>query len=92
MALAAGDKEGLLKVPGVTPSILQIAIGTFRKVYALSFKTVFLATIGFSGLSFVVSFFVPDIDDKLSRDVVRRLGSEEALRLEKKEDVESRVK
>lgn len=91
MALASGDQESLLKIPGVTPSILQIAVPTFRKVYALSFKTVFLATIGFSGLSFVVSFFVPDIDDKLSRDVVRRLGSVEALPLEKKQDVESQV-
>lgn len=74
--LAEGDKAYLVKVPGVTPEILEVALVNFREVYAKAFQTVFLATIAFGALSFIVAFFVPNIDDKLSRDVIRRLGSQ----------------
>lgn len=76
-ALAAGDTASLAKIPGVTPTILQTAVATFRDAYARSFKTVYLATIVFGGLSFIASFMVPNIDNKLSNDVVRRLGKNE---------------
>jgi hypothetical protein len=35
--------------------------------------TVWLATIAFGGLAVIASFFAADLDQKLSRDVIRRL-------------------
>lgn len=85
LALGSGQTSGLTAIPGVTPAILQVAATTLRQSYAMSFKIVYLATIAAGGLSFITSLFIPDIDDKLTSSIVRRLD----VRNENKRDIES---
>lgn len=75
-ALAKGDTADAAKLPGVTRVILGVAATSFRAAYAESFKVVYLATIAFGALSFIASFFIPNIDDKLTDVVIRRLGTQ----------------
>lgn len=87
--LGAGNAAGAAKIQGVTPAILEVAAVSFKEAYARSFKVVYLATIAFGGLSFIASFFVPDIDDKLTSDVIRRLGSQNDLESKGSQDKEA---
>ncbi|EME43735.1 hypothetical protein DOTSEDRAFT_171572 [Dothistroma septosporum NZE10] len=81
-ALAAGNLPALEKVQGVTPANVAVGAADFRDAYAYAFKiggnVFWLATIAFGGLAVIASFFFADLDDKLSKDVVRRLSGRSA--------------
>lgn len=74
-ALGAGETAAITEIPGVTPSILQVAAATLHEAYAHSFKVVYFATIAFGALSLIACCFVPDIGAKMSGDIIRRLES-----------------
>ena len=76
-ALASGSTSAISAVPGVTAHILAVAGTTLKEAYSQSFKIVFLATIPFGIVALVAAFFAKDIDDRLTHDVVRRLGKSE---------------
>lgn len=85
--LVSGQATKLSQVNGTSPDIINVGLGTLHRVFADSFKTVYLATIIFGGFSFIASFFVPDIDTRLTRDVVRQLGDAKSTRSLSDEEV-----
>lgn len=74
LAAETGSVAALQKVPGVTPTIIQVGISTLTSAYAGAFRITWLATIAFGGLAVIAAIASRDIDDKLSHDVIRRLG------------------
>ncbi|KAK3672123.1 hypothetical protein LTR78_008094 [Recurvomyces mirabilis] len=73
-ALAQGDIAALQSVPGVTTQAIEVGVATLREAYAKTFKIVWLGTLAFGLLAVAASCFTKDLDEKLSHDVVRRLG------------------
>lgn len=80
-ALATGNEATIEAVTGVSEAIITAATEATRKMYAQSFKVVWLATLAFGILSIIAACFAHDIDHLLSHDVIRRL--------DKKDDEES---
>ncbi len=72
--LTTGATSALATVPGVTTQIIDVGVVSLTAAYAHAFKITWLATIGFGALSVIAAVFSRDIDDKLSHDVIRRLG------------------
>lgn len=72
--LALGDITAVEKIPNITPAIIDAGVAALQGAYAHAFRITWLATIGFGGASVIVALFSRSIDDKLSHDVVRRLG------------------
>jgi hypothetical protein len=73
-AVQAGDVEALKTVPGITPQIIQVGTAAIFGAYANAFRITWLATLGFGLLCFLCACGSRDIDDKLTHDVIRRLG------------------
>ena len=73
-AVQAGDVQALKTVPGVTKKIIEIGTVAITGAYANAFRITWLATLGFGLLCFVCACGARDIDDKLTHDVIRRLG------------------
>ncbi|KAH0831572.1 hypothetical protein AYO21_01776 [Fonsecaea monophora] len=72
-ALTAGNAAAMSKIPGVTPSIIATAATALKDAYSKSFAMVFLASIAFGGCAIIAALFVPNVDDKMTHEVVRRL-------------------
>ncbi|KAF2731337.1 MFS general substrate transporter [Polyplosphaeria fusca] len=70
VALGTGKWEG---VEGVTERILEVGGRAYREASAEAYNTVFLSTIAFCGVGVVASFFAPNVDHLLGRDVVVQL-------------------
>ncbi len=73
-AVSAGDVQALETVPGITKKIIEIGTVAITGAYANAFRITWLATLGFGLLFFVCACGARDIDDKLTHDVIRRLG------------------
>ncbi|CAK1365717.1 unnamed protein product [Cercospora beticola] len=85
-ALSTGNTAALQEIPGVTPAAIGAGAAALREAYAKAFKIVWLATLAFGLLAVVASFFTTNIDDRLSHDVIRRLGAKQKVAdVEKKE-------
>ena len=64
------------KVPGLTDSILAAGTRAYKLANAQAYSTVFYTTIAFTGTAVIVSFFSPNVDDKMTRDVAVMLNGE----------------
>lgn len=73
-AVQAQNQAAVAKVPGVSPTIIEVGIATLTQAYANAFKITWLATISFGALSFIAACLSRDIDYKLSHDVIRKLS------------------
>jgi hypothetical protein len=73
-AVQAGDVQALETVPGITKRIVEVGTVTITGAYANAFRITWLATLGFGLLCFLCACGARDIDDKLTHDVIRRLG------------------
>ena len=65
------------KVPGLTDSILAAGTQAYKLANSQAYSTVFYTTIAFTGTAVVVSFFSPNVDDKMTRDVAVTLHGAE---------------
>jgi hypothetical protein len=73
-ALFAGITSGdFSAVPGITPAIAEIVGHAVKSAYALSFRTVFLATLPFGVILLIAAIISPNVEDYLTDDVARRL-------------------
>ena len=70
----AEGMPGLAQLPGISVAQYDAGVQALTAAYAHAFRVTWLATIGFGGASVLVALFSRSIDDKLSHDVVRRLG------------------
>jgi hypothetical protein len=73
-AVQAGDVQALEIVPGITKKIVEVGTVAITGAYANAFRITWLATLGFGLLCFLCACGARDIDDKLTHDVIRRLG------------------
>lgn len=72
-AVAAGG-EGLEKIPGVTPTIIQKASVAYQWANADAFQTVFYVSIAFGVIGLILACLVPNVDDLLTNEVAARLN------------------
>lgn len=73
-AVQAGDVQALRTVPGITQKVITAGTTAITAAYSNAFKITWLATLGFGLLCFICACGARDIDDKLTHDVIRRLG------------------
>ncbi|KAB5525517.1 fungal trichothecene efflux pump [Coniochaeta sp. 2T2.1] len=71
-ALTAGSFDA---VAGVTPEIISIGKRAYKEANAAAFNTVFLTTIAFSAIGIILTFFAPNVDHLLTREVNIQLSS-----------------
>ncbi|KAF2101751.1 MFS general substrate transporter [Rhizodiscina lignyota] len=68
-AYTNGTQAAFDAVPGLTPSILATGTRAYKFATADAYRTVFLTTIAFSAIGFILTWFVPDVDAKLTGEV-----------------------
>jgi C4-dicarboxylate transporter len=78
-ALTAGTSAAFEKVPGITENIIAAAGSAMKIADYQAFKTVYLASIAFSGLSICAALCAQNVDDKLTDQVARRFRSTEKV-------------
>jgi hypothetical protein len=69
-AIAAGTLE---EVPGMTKSIINAVTEAIPNAYAASFKTVYLASLGFGAIAIVGGLLSKDARKHLNNNVERRM-------------------
>lgn len=88
-AASGGSKAAMEKVPGITEKIMLAAGNAVKIAYSESFRTVFLVSIAFGGLSTIAALLSVSVDDKLDNLVAAKLSgagaSQERLRSEDKD-------
>jgi hypothetical protein len=72
-AIAVGTPAAFEKVSGLTESITAVGLRAYKVANADAYRTVFLTTIAFSGLALVLSFFVPNVEERMTDDVAAAL-------------------
>ncbi|QDS75827.1 hypothetical protein FKW77_001054 [Venturia effusa] len=72
-AISVGTPAAFAKVTGNSDSITTAGLKAYEKANSDAYRTVFLTTIAFSGLALVLSFFVPNVEDRLTGDVAATL-------------------
>jgi hypothetical protein len=65
-------------VPGITPQILASAGRAYQVANSEAYKTVFLSTLAFSGLSMIMLWWVPKLDKRKRLYVSRTLDASQA--------------
>lgn len=77
-ALFAGLTSGsFADVPGITPEITEAVGHAVKHAYALSFRTLFLATLPFGVILLIAAVICPNVEDYLTDEVARKLQSKE---------------
>lgn len=79
--LAAGNKKGLLTLPGVTPEILQTVFAAATSAYAKSYQLIYLVSLAFGGTTIIFALLVDGkaLDAKMTSDIARKLQSGSVL-------------
>jgi hypothetical protein len=72
-AITVGTPAAFEAVPGITDNIMAVGLRAYKVANADAYRTVFLTTIAFSGLALVLSFFVPNVEERLTGDVAATL-------------------
>jgi hypothetical protein len=69
-AFLQGFTSGSFKnIPGLTDNILAIGTKAYRLANSKAYSTVFYTTIAFTAIAVILSFFSPNVDDKMSEKV-----------------------
>lgn len=74
-ALSLGS-QALQAVPGITDQILATGYRAYQDASADAYRTVYLATIAFSALSIILTWWAPNTDDLMSGKVAATLHHE----------------
>lgn len=64
--LSTGSFTG---VSGLTDAILATGNQAYKTASSQAYSTVFYSTIAFTGTAVIISFFAPNVDDKMTQDV-----------------------
>ncbi|KAF2840690.1 hypothetical protein M501DRAFT_1023089 [Patellaria atrata CBS 101060] len=72
-ALSFGNPEAFSAVPGLTDAITAAGLRAYKVANADAYKTVLLTIIEFSGLSLILSVFVPNVKNRMTSDVAAAL-------------------
>jgi hypothetical protein len=68
--LSSGNMTG---VPDLSPSITTAAKAAYKEAYSQSFKVVYLSSIAFGACAIVAAFYAPNLEERFTRIVARRL-------------------
>jgi hypothetical protein len=60
-------------VPGITPKVISAVGDAIKVAYSQAFKTVYLTSIAFGGLSIIAALFITSIDDLMTDFVARKI-------------------
>lgn len=63
---ATGNFTG---VEGLTDTIVAVGAAAYKEASAQAYSTVFLVSLAFSGIAIILSFWSPNVDDKMTDDV-----------------------
>lgn len=72
-AIAAGTATAMEAVPGITPTVVAAVGDAVKVAYSQAFKTVYLTSIAFGGLSIIAALFITSIDDLMTDFVARKI-------------------
>jgi hypothetical protein len=72
-ALAIGTPEALNAVKDITPNIINVATVAYKDGSTSAYRTVFLASLAFTGTGIVLSLFAPSIDNRMTNKVAVKL-------------------
>ncbi|PMD55689.1 siderophore iron transporter [Hyaloscypha bicolor E] len=72
-ALATGTATAMEAVPGITPTVIAAVGDAVKVAYSQAFKTVYLTSIAFGGLSIIAALFITSIDDSMTDFVARKI-------------------
>src|ERR1051326_2960486 len=61
-AYADGSPIAFNGIHGLTPEILAIGMKAYKYALADAYRTVFLVTIAFNGVGFILTWFAPNVD------------------------------
>jgi hypothetical protein len=65
-AVTVGTPAAFAKVVGLTDSIEAVGIAAYKVASSQGYQTVFYATLTFSGLGIISSFFTPNVDELMT--------------------------
>jgi hypothetical protein len=74
-------------ITGLNNNILAVGTRAYRVANAEAYSTVFYTTIAFSGIAIILSFFSPNVDDKMTGQVAVTLHHTEAEKVTANEKV-----
>ena len=60
-------------VPGITPTVIAAVGDAVKVAYSQAFKTVYLTSIAFGGLSIIAALFITSIDHLMTDFVARKI-------------------
>jgi hypothetical protein len=64
--IGAGSFAGVV---GITPAIIAAGTAAYKQAQVEAFRTIFLVAIGFSGSVLILTFFFPNLKEKMTNDV-----------------------
>jgi hypothetical protein len=62
-------------VPGINDNIIAAGIHAYRWANADAYRTIFYVSIAFTSIAVILSFFAPNVDDKMTGQVAVTLHS-----------------
>jgi hypothetical protein len=77
-AIAAGTPTALEAVPGIDPAIIEAVGAAVKVAYSQAFKTVYLTSIAFGGISIIAALFITSIDEFMTDYVARKIRGVES--------------
>lgn len=77
-ALTSGSFDG---IPGLNNDILAAGTRAYRVANAQAYSTVFYSTIAFTGIAIILSFFSPNVDEKMTGQVAVTLNHTQAEKM-----------
>ena len=72
-AIAAGTSASIEAVPDITPKVIAAVGDAVKVAYSQAFKTVYLTSIAFGGISIIAALFITSIDDLMTDYVARKI-------------------
>jgi hypothetical protein len=72
-AITAGTADAFASVSGATASIIATGLEAYRQANADAYRTVYLATIAFSGVAIILTWWAPNTDNLMTGKVAATL-------------------
>lgn len=79
--ISLGNTDGILKLPGMTPQILQTVLAAATSAFAKSYQLIYLVSLAFGGTTIIFALLVDGkaLDAKMTTDIARKLQTGSVL-------------
>ncbi|KAF2403745.1 MFS general substrate transporter [Trichodelitschia bisporula] len=75
-ALGAGTASAASAIPGLTSQVIAVGARAYKQASSDAYSTVYLSTIAFSVVGFILTFFAPNTEELMSGQVAATLNNE----------------